>query len=311
MNATHRHNSIGLRRTGRAFTLVELLTVLGIMIIVLAIAVPSMNALFNSGRIEAATNAINVAVASARSYAGVQPAEVFDADPNSPADGSFSGVAILFTPANEMRLVKNIAYARDGLGRLLEIPVPNPVRNGYADIEERDYIPLPRSAGVMGIVRDSTGLRYLPPPFAVSFNEHGNLVNFGDADHSSNQEYQKFLVYYNGDYNDYFDVDEERDDLAYIVAEWDPDSPDYAPGTNDNEPGIDEDENKHRLPFEAVETVVGLYVYDKAPLRDAVDATDLEGPGFRPGDPVGDWLENNAQLLMFNQYTGNVIQVTP
>ena len=57
----------GSTRRGRAFTLVELLVVMGIMVMILAIAVPSMTSLFNSGRVDGAIDTITVAAASARS----------------------------------------------------------------------------------------------------------------------------------------------------------------------------------------------------------------------------------------------------
>lgn len=312
---TAHHAAVESTPRVRAFTLVELLVVMGIMVMILAIAVPSMSSLFNSGRVDGAIDTITVAAASARSYAVSVP-RFFDADPITvPEEGSYSGAAALFTPANEIRLIHNVATARDGNGWPLEIKDPNspfgykPQRNGYQDIHGRDPISLPSDVGFMGIVRIANAIKYIPPPFAVSFNQNGNLVTFSDpVTVPAARDFVRFLVYYDGDYSGDYNVDLDREDGTYLPDEWDPQSDQYTPGTASDRPGIDEDFDMHRLPFEAIETVVGVYVYDKTQLWEAVDADDRKLPSYDTNDPLGQWLEDNAVLLMFNRYTGRAVQ---
>ena len=272
----------------------EMLMTLAIIGILTAITFPTLGLLVSTNRVEAAIDTIQVAVTASRAYATQQKVDLRDINPLSFGNATYSGTAILFTPAGEMRLVENDQTALDQGGYSLE----QSDKNGYADIRDRDYITLPRGAGIVGIVRAGAGLQLLPPPFAVRFDAQGRLF-VGDP--WSSDPY----VFYDANFNGRYQQDKTRDNafpssFNYVPAQWDPESSSYiASNDTSDSPGVHPDTGRHKLPFEVVETVVGLLVYDKY---------ELEGElGSIAEDTVFEWLQNNGKALFFNRYSGTII----
>ena len=161
-------------------------------------------------------------------------------------------VDVVLPSCHHARLVENDQTALDQGGYSLE----QSDKNGYADIRDRDYITLPRGAGIVGIVRAGAGLQLLPPPFAVRFDAQGRLF-VGDP--WSSDPY----VFYDANFNGRYQQDKTRDNafpssFNYVPAQWDPESSSYiASNDTSDSPGVHPDTGRHKLPFEVVETVVG------------------------------------------------------
>lgn len=305
-----------------AFTLTELLVVIGIMMLLMAVGIPATKTLFGSGQAESAINAISAAVSAARTYAGLNP--TFDI-------GSYSGVAIIFDSSNQMRLTRNVdkdpnkpgtdKMLRDETNKELELPDGfgnfgrYPV-NGYIDLP-RDYLSIPAGVGVVGIVRGPKGnsatgdnLKLLAPPFAVRFNEYGTLVpgTASNPKRSGGSPEVENIVIYDGNYDDkYITGTGEGSDRTkpygggtYDPLKWDPESETFdlrmtltGLGSRTN--------SRAKVPFERLEAVIGVIVYDKKSLTE-----ELKGEMVK-GDLAYEWLRTNGTPLFFNRYTGTVV----
>ena len=95
-----------------------MLVVVSIITIILALTFPMIGAMQRDSSTSSGVNTIAITVASARRYA-TDPKYTFAQTDINPAIGSgssepglFSGVAAIFTPAGEIRLVKNFERAR-------------------------------------------------------------------------------------------------------------------------------------------------------------------------------------------------------
>ena len=285
------------RRTSRSgFTVPELIVVLSVAIILLGSLAPALSALRSSTQMQVAINTVSVAVTAARAYTSVNAVNDLDGIDPQFSGLKYSGTAILFTPAGELRLVENDQWAKDGSsggGKYLQ-----PNRNGYADVPNRDYIKLPRDVGVVGIARrrpGPNGLLLLTPPFAIRFDPNGGLIA---AQPSSPQR----VVYYDGNYNDQYKVTGKRPD-SYNPDEWDPNSPGYD-STHWNTTA-----NLHELRFEEIEAVVGVVIYSKRELREAGwnhTATGTTGNSINSNASV--WIRENGTVLFFSRYSGALIK---
>lgn len=183
------------RPTSReAFTLIELLVTISIIAIVVGIGFPVLKNMNSFSRGTAAKNSISVAINAARIFnhrlnqsdmAGVAP---------FPGSANYSGTAAIFTPGGEIRLTVNDQAAREGNGAGLYLEDQVPAENGFIDITDADYVTVPASAGVVGLRRTGSGptdFDVIPPPFAIRFNEHGQI--------STNEA----TIYYNARGNGY------------------------------------------------------------------------------------------------------------
>lgn len=308
------------------FTLTELLVVIAIIGLLLGVGVASSRALFRSGHIDAAINTISMAVASTRTLAVEDRSSGFiDCDPATPGDqeGDYSGMALIFTPAGELRVTVNVPQARYRSGELLELGHPTLTSgrpaNGYADVPGIDYLQLPKDAAVVGLVRAGSSMRVYPPPFAIRFDERGNLRVAHTPGRRPGKEDINFelLVVYDGNYNGWFDIRDNVTARRYTTpipyppqnpTLFDPDSDRFDP---DN---WNEEAQKYELPFERLEAVIGVVIYRKSEFKDAggdwgtiPQATAPEGydNGY---SGIRDWILENGTPLFFNRYTGAVIE---
>lgn len=274
----------GARRR-RAFSLTELLVVIGIILITIVIGIPGIRAMFTAGRVESSAQAIAGTVAAARAYATRQKGFL---------TGDYSGVAVVLTPAGELRLVENIEDAKDGSSPAEPLELKDPPANGYDDIPDTQSVTISQRVGVVGLARGDD-LKLYPPPFAVRFNENGMLVS---AQNTSGTSYTRSaLVYYDGDYDGKYEVSKDRA-TQRDISEWDPTSTAWDSNNYDTA-------NGYELPFEVLETVIGVIIFDKEEWREAGhDWDNVDGDGV--SGAARDWIIDSGIPLFFNRYTGTV-----
>lgn len=290
-----------------AFTLVEMLVVISIVVILSAIIVPMLGVMSDLIRGGTGVNTINAAVTAARGYSTRQ------IDNNALVAGArYSGVAVVFCPSGEVRLVENIQTAQSTGGNFLETSGVN----GYADISGRDYLTLPNDTGVVGIARNNTGLLMYNAPFAIRFDEFGHL-QAGIASGTSR------VVYYDGNpeadalfrINGGSGTGYDRNNIygggTYNVDEWDA----RADGFDASKAGPDAGTGSYYLPFEEIETVPGLIVYSRENFRDDGGAWPSTTPtrgcgtdGTSGCSDISEWMVTNGQSLFFSRYTGVVLR---
>ena len=288
-------------RRGSGFTLMELLVVVAIMILLFTIAVPSVRNLLNSGRISEASALMSSASASLRVYA--------DQSPPFPV-GSYQGVALLFTPSNEIRYVQHTYAAKDSSNNFI---IQNG-EGGYADLD-REYLQLPAGVGVVGIsmgAQSSAPYVYmLPPPFAVRFNPNGHLIARRSATTGTPPTPTYGTIFYDHDYDFVYSEISLPRSATYDPAPYDPDSPDYNVSNFDQaeSPARNaQDTQKHFLPFDEIETVIGVMIYDKAEFASAGHSLKAVAAGGRIDDNARQWLLDNGEPLFFNRYNGSRIR---
>ena len=340
------------------FTLIEMLVVVSIIVIVMAISFPMIGAMRRDSSASAGINTISVAIPSVRRYATDDKTFSSDLDPTTATIvelGIYSGAAAIFTPAGEIRLTRNIdtAKSRDFVtgSRFLEQHGPRAIKeqgpglpkrelNGFEDIDI-DYLLLPSDTGVAGINRVSGGVQngstaaddgpplLLPPPFAVWYNQSGYLVATGwDAFDGHHNDYQ--YVYYDGDYDGNF----KALDTTPRSFRWTTDTRPYNPDTFNPNGGTGADpqapdfdpnnwndkEEKYELPFEAIEAVVGVYVYSRDDFeqanvmwRDGETNPKYAAPAWTDTslpDNVARWLwmREHGEMIMFSKQTGALMR---
>ena len=296
----------------RAFTILELLAVIFVIAVVAAIAYPTIGRMLNNRTVKAGVMTVNVAVKAARAFAGRYLQVRFDdIDPGIPGDqpGDYSGVAILFTPEGNLRLIENVPNAVAS-GAFLELVN----LNGFADIPGREHITMPAGIGVAGIVgytkvNNKVVPLLIAPPFAVRFNERGRLV-------VSEPGQAGRMVIYDSDLDGAWNANNSRL-IDYDPDAWDP----------KRRAGLNRDANTfgYQLPFGTIESVIGIVVFDEEELRRSVRLADgTLDPNPLAADPgernikaaTREWILStegpsflrNASMLFFNRYSGAVIE---
>jgi prepilin-type N-terminal cleavage/methylation domain-containing protein len=318
--------------TRRGFSLVEMLVVVSIITIILALTFPMIGAMQRDSSTSSGVNTIAITVASARRYA-TDPKYTFaltDINPDplsgSSEPGLFSGVAAVFTPAGEIRLVKNFERARfddpstrfwylERHGPFIANPViTSPVQspgqpkrelNGFRDINI-DYVLLGSDVGVVGItrnrrVRANDAPLLLPPPFAIWFDQNGYMVTTGQDATRTDNDYQ--FVYYDGNYDGSFNCLSRR--FIYDPGAYNPNSPRY------DARFWNATAKKYVLPFEKLEAVIGVYVYSLEAFDNAVDDGIL--PAWNAPDPQANnlywaWMRENGEMMLFSRQTGMLMR---
>lgn len=324
----------------QAYTLIELMVVITIIVISMAIIIPSINRFMEMVTDNTAKNGINTALTAIRAYATRSIGD--DLNLNG---STYAGVAIIVTPACELRLAESDQFAQDvAVGHAYLDPTMT--RKGYRDISDREYITLPKDTGIVGIYTPTVPTKYIAPPFAIRFDKTGQLAVTNSSD-------SKSYVYYDGNCDGYITIntvdgyarDKPFDGLdQYKVQQWDPSEQAYfdllgstppentvADKPGKYAPSNDADENygKYKLPFEKLEAVIGIVIYSKRALMEDTASAGWPGTsggtdwptGFISGcdtnndgkldDPCGDfedWLKNHGEVLFFSRYTGALIQ---
>ncbi len=308
-----------------AFTLTELLVVMGVIVLLMALGIPSVRSMLKAEQYRTGINTASAAIAAARAYA---------TQSKGFSIGKYDGAAVIFTPGGECRIVVNDEEFVDGTGSS-----PNPLeedvsanRNGYIDAPGIDYVQMHSSVGVVGIARANLSgtdedVLLLAPPFAVRFDENGQLITGLGSTSSLGHER---LVFYNGNYDvrssgassypDYQIIDVSNDykrgdpfwapsGTEYNADHWDPRSPSYSPGSGD-EPGEDTASGRQRLPFERLETVPAIIVFDLEAFRaEGYSLLAVEKTGYYPiNDTAKNWIIENGTPLYINRFTGAVMK---
>lgn len=295
-------------------TILELITVVIIVAVIMGLIFPTLGALRRSTRGAGGANAVQAAVVAARAFATRDRDGRFIEIGGQPCQPSFgcgdSGAAIVFTPNGDMRIVENTPFAGDENGMFMELSG----LSGYIDIAGRDAIRMPENIGVMGVTRNG-GVLFLPPPFAMRFDNAGHLVVSND---------NTDVVYYDGNGDGVIDTTRDRSNA------FDPNEPFNGSGSDDfdlklwdpyeeQDPVLlgdlhkDHDTGRWPLPFERLEAVLGVVLYDKDDLRGQVTTI---GPSFLAADSdsdnqlkgtVAEWLMRNGNVLLFSRYSGTLI----
>ena len=262
-------NQPGLRLARPGFTAVEMVLVIFVIVLLAGISTMGINQMFVSSRQGNAELMSTAAVAQARTFA-VRPSQVVS------MNGEYQGAAALFTPSNEIRLITHDDRVKDNSPNFTYLYQRGKV--GYVDLVDPktgrtfDYIEMPENIGVVGITRGNSGFQLITPPFAVRFNRHGVIVAAKTADDTN-------IIHYDGDYTEYDNaqfppvyeptVSTTRTRALpisppgspYDPGAFDPESNDYDPSSFDP---WDEKRERYKLPFEVIETVLGIVVYDKS-----------------------------------------------
>lgn len=276
---------------GRGFTIVELMVVVALIAFFVTASIPLLLQIDELSRDRSGVNTIGVAVTAARAYSTRNVADDGELGPES--DG-FSGAAIIFTPQGELRIAQDVQHA----------DTENAGQSAFKDILRTEPIVMPRGQGIVGIGRDDTSFRIIPPPFAVRFNARGHMVSSLDTG-------SRFAVVYDGDGNGTFD--------GGAV------SPDFNPAPFDPEVATDAEiadkfvveQSKYKIcDCDKFPTVVGVLVYSKADFEDAGGGFPATAPAFgcKDGDcgtgkeAVREWMFDNGHLLFFSRYTGALIR---
>lgn len=271
------------RRSTQGFSIIELMVAVSIIALIIGISFPFISAMTSSGRVEAGLNVSGMAADVARQWVQAESwADDGIANGTNPTGESYSGTAAIYCPTGEIRIVKNDRSARATGGGFLEGPGSN--TNGYRDLSQVDYIRIPDGAGVAGIYRDATGVRFIAPPFAIAFNELGQL-NYGD---------NGGLIYYDADRSGDYDLGETR---ASVTGGYDP-----SDSSEDKAP-ISADGLSLELPFEAIECVPGVVVYSQEEFEEQQFSFDGGGSVTLASDE-GQWLIENGQTIFFSPHTG-------
>ena len=116
------------------------------------------------------------------------------------------------------------------------------------------------------------------------------------------------FVYYDGNYNGSYECTTKvRPNKQYDPGVYNPNSPRF-----DVSKGWSEKDSKYVLPFERLESVIGVYVYSLEAFNNAVDDNVLKA--WADADlqlDNGDywrWMQANGQMLLFSRQTGMMMR---
>jgi len=155
-----------------AFTLTELLIVIGIIVLLMAVGVPSLKAMFAVARTDAAQTLVSSAVSASRAVAGRKMLV------NHDERLTFAGGAAVFAQGDsgnvEIHITRNSDYADPASA--------NPSQPIYTDAPKLEVVTLGDGVGVAGITRNGVTQLVIPSAttapycFAVRFSGNGALI---------------------------------------------------------------------------------------------------------------------------------------
>jgi prepilin-type N-terminal cleavage/methylation domain-containing protein len=269
------------------FTIIELLVVVSLIALLLGFSVPLVFKIDELSRDRSGINSFGVGVSAARAAAAKTTA-----DNDGILNAEYSGAALLVTPQNELRVVRDVQNS------ILE---PSGFSE-YQDVPLMEPIAMPRGMGVVGISRDdASSVALLAPPFAIRFNRFGQLI--ASTSSNTNDEERRNLVFYDGNYDGA--VSTAGRPGGYDPTPYDPDLSNVTSHFNTTR-------NQYTLPYEAMESAVGVVVYSKADFEDAGGKLPAQKPslGCKDGtcDSVAEWMFDNGSVLFFSRNTGTIIR---
>ena len=327
-----------------AFSLIELLVAVAVVSTLVALSVPFLAGTIRSSSQTMAINSIESTATAARNYATrylrFNTPDAFGRTSDRHGDG-YSGAAVIVTPANELRLAANDEFAAFQNGTRLDPPLirdsepgdPNNrlVTNGYSPIEGVGDLSLPRGLTIFGVVRNSASeLLLLPPPFAISFNNNGELVSQSLSQSRSFDASLRLrrlrradgFVYYDANGDGAFNINADRQTVAgtgRTLADFRRDS---APiiALRGSDPEAEPMAGRRELPFEKLETVVAVVVIptDRIPARfygsggddfDPDRISPIEINTANTSENLLSWASQsgNGQIIFFNRASGERI----
>lgn len=291
ISRTTRHTRHAAR--SRGFSLTELLTAISIAILLLGLTFPAVQVITSSGKLEAGKDTVGMAADVARQWVSVPPIKWAEDTTDAVSGEEYSGTAALYCPTGKIRIIFNSRNASASSGTPTYLEERSPEVNGYIDHYGVDFIDMPDNIGMAGIERTGSGatsVRFIAPPFAVAFNEFGQL-HLGDAAGGR--------IYYDSNRNGTYNLSDTRGS-SYNPSDWDGGSG----ATNAN---VVSNTNAVRaLPFEAIECVPGIVVFNQDDFEEAGHTFD-GGGAVTLGSTAGQWLQENGITMFFSPHTGQAL----
>jgi len=162
-----------------AFTLTELLIIIGIIAILMTVGLPAIKAMFASAGVDSAYTLVSSAVSGARAQMA-KGRHIIRGDDALP----YMGSAAVFVENANGEIEIHITRHND-FPDYAPPPAPPPVRSLYSDVLNIPPVILPAGVGVAGISRDGVTLLICPEKlpsasapygFAIRFNRQGQLA---------------------------------------------------------------------------------------------------------------------------------------
>ena len=192
----------------KAFTLIEMLVVISIVGILVGIAIPVIGRMSDSNQMSSGVNTVSLAAETTRRLA-----ESRNYDVGFPLNAEYDGAAMIIAPSGEIRLTINHLTAQRPGGAYTEeqtqgtLPPGSRPWNAYRDAAGFDYIQLPGGVDIYGINRAGAGVVFMPPPFAVRFDQSGRLISGSSLQQASPPGSVDRLVFYDHDVDDEYVFD--------------------------------------------------------------------------------------------------------
>jgi prepilin-type N-terminal cleavage/methylation domain-containing protein len=292
-------------RGRRAFTLTELLIVIGLIVLLIALAVPAFRAMTGGRSIDAAQNQLAAVLGAARAEAiGLQKVR---------------GVLFYLDPATDR---VNAAIVREvGYTPLTPVPVPPGQPDYFLDlVPDRDPVALPVGIGLQAVdsavltngARTDDGyigynpLNVTPAPEANSAVPCGGVILFDGYGRVVSKFYGLLLG------------ERPNPNSRQLVTTRLGELMGYPPGTNNNMPA-------HYIPVQTApnsvtnnlpaQSMLGFVLYDAETFRSLGYTNSDTQFDYSPTRPnwtderaEEDWLDKNAAPVLINRYNGSLIR---
>ncbi len=268
------------------FSLVELLVVISVLVLLMGLVFPLLGALRSSNILGSGVTIVSSAVASARSYIYRGNTKVLP----DVRDGSSKGAAAVIT-ANDIFFVVQDPTVRLGSNTSGPFAILTDYLGYTTPAEANAPLKLPSGVGVAGLVRVGGTNRLLAPPFAVRFDEHGNLIVSDLAGTSQTERPSYVLVDRDGDGS--FPASPAYRN-SYDPEEWDEDSDSFVSA------------NENKLPFDMIESVPAVIVFNKIDFLEQFPNGWETGGEFTSSSPEYTWITQNGRVLWFSRHSGVV-----